>query len=314
MTRNRYLQLLTVFIGVCSVGLLTRCSFSVPHYPEPILLGESSVSIEYTFGTVDIAWPVKIIDGHPTAYRLRFYSGKDTTKPVIDRMLLPGDPIAARLPRSLFLPDTLVNWAELIPLGGDYPARRQSFSYTGPIITLDTTVIQLRPVIIEGAVRLLRNGAPVPASRVTVTFPSGREETLPCDTSGAYRFVFPAQVLDDSSCTVRTVAPGSYPAEMKSVTLNAGKQYRVDFWVGPTAEFFGKGAPYIVLEDLLPFRTGPENGATIQFLLPRDEIIMVTTVAGNRLKAIVELRSETGEKPHYVEGWVPASKVKPVEL
>ncbi|MFQ6614999.1 MAG: carboxypeptidase-like regulatory domain-containing protein [Fidelibacterota bacterium] len=308
--RNRF----AVWIIAGSLLFISGCALTIPEYPQPILLDESSVSIEYTYGNVEIDAPIQIDEGQPTAFRLTLYSGRDTTKAVIERIIMPDERIAVSLPRSLFLPDSLVHRAVIQPLGGDFPAYIHRFSYTGPVITLPLSRIRLRPVIFQGSIRRLRDGSPVPGAEVTVETPRDQQTTIVSDSLGNYRFSFSADILSDSVITLTTTLNGSYPAMTKPIHLTASKNYRVDFLVGPSAAFYQMGAPYRVLENLTPFREGPENGAKIQFLLPRDETLMVTTVAGDRLKAFVELKSESREKPQFQEGWVLAKYVKPIDL
>ncbi len=302
-------------IWVVVLLIMTGCSLTIPEYPEPILLDDSSISIEYTYGNVDIEVPIKVEEGSPTAYRLTLYSGRDTTKAVIERILMPGDRMAVTLPRSLFLPDTLIHKAVLEPLGDDYLTRVQRFRYTGPTITLPVSTIRIKPVRLDGRIIYLRDGVAVTNADIIVQFPDGNQSTTHSDSAGAFHFTFPADVLKDSLLTVSVVSAGSFPVNSQVIPLSAAsKSYSVEFVVGPSAEFYQMGAPYLVMDNLTPFRKGPENGAEIQFLLPKDETIMVTTVAGDRLKAIVELKSERSRKPQYETGWVLAKHVKPIDL
>ncbi|NOZ75773.1 MAG: carboxypeptidase regulatory-like domain-containing protein [FCB group bacterium] len=308
--KNRYAGWIIPGIVIFFSG----CALTIPEYPQPILLDESSVSIEYTYGSVEINAPIQIEEGQPTAFRLTLYSGRDTTKAIIERILMPEDRMAVTLPRSLFLPDTLIHKAVIEPLGGDYLTRIHHFSYTGPTITLPISRIRLRPVIIQGSIHQLRDGSPVSDAEVTVETPRGQRTTIYSDSLGNYRYSFPAEILKDSMVTLSTTLSGSYPVNAKQVRFTTSKNYTINFLVGPSARFYQLGAPYLVLDNLTPFRVGPENGAKIQFLLPKDETLMVTTVAGDRLKAFIEMKSESSKKSQFQEGWVLSKHVKPIDL
>ncbi len=301
-------------IGITAFLILSACSLRAPLYPKPILLDESSVSIEYTYGNVEIHAPIRIDEGNPTAFKFRVFSGRDTSKAVISRMMMPGEKIAVSLPRSLFLPDSLQNRVEIDPQGGDFIPIIQKFHYTGPVITLPESVVKLRPVLVRGYIYQRRNGIAIAGAEVNVRFSDGNQTSGKTDANGKYAFNFPSAVLEDSLMTISAELTNSFPVTSKIVHMTDSKLYSTDFQVGPTAEFYAKGTPYIVLENLTPFRKGPENGAEILFMLPKDETIMVTAVAGDRLKAVVEQKVGVGDHPQYQEGWVLSQFVKPVGL
>ena len=61
---------------------------------------------------------------------------------------------------------------------------------------------------------------------------------------------------------------------------------------------------YQVIDDLVPFREGPENGSSVLFFLNSGEQVVVSKVAGDRLFGRVNVFLEMQGRYKNVNGWI----------
>ncbi|MBT4372870.1 MAG: hypothetical protein HOD10_08775, partial [Candidatus Marinimicrobia bacterium] len=61
---------------------------------------------------------------------------------------------------------------------------------------------------------------------------------------------------------------------------------------------------YEVIDDLVPFREGPENGSAVLFLLNEGDQVVISKVAGDRLFGRVRIYLDNQNKYQNVNGWI----------
>jgi len=61
---------------------------------------------------------------------------------------------------------------------------------------------------------------------------------------------------------------------------------------------------YEVIDELVPFREGPENGSTVLFLLNEGDQLVISKVAGDRLFGRTRIYLDNQSKYQNVNGWI----------
>ena len=305
---NRWIKKQLIF-AVVIIGHLQfwGCSyFKIMDYPTPILLeAEDHITMRYVYDVVTVLATVKVIEGNPTAYRFSIYRRDALASPIFEKIFFPEDSIKLILPTDSFSRDYIGNLAVLTPLGGDFQRVETPFSVEGSgIVRLPVIEVRKRPYVLTG--RVLRKSDLLPIEDATVIIADSLDtiRTSQTDSLGFFRFELFTDVGERNDLKL-TVSTDGYFSDWKSaIGFNGQKKMDLGIYLGPSKELLSAGALYRVTRDLTPFRTGPENGAPIQFLLSKGDLFVVSKVAGDRLYGFVEISSDASDSTQRVEGWV----------
>jgi hypothetical protein len=278
----------------------------IPEYPEPIVVErEPDVTVRYEYDNVQIVVPKRVLEGQPTAFRLGIYHRGKQAAPLLEQLFFPEDSIMITLPRNILNPDSLGNRAVLSPLGGDYEP--VSILFTVPLtgdVHLDPVPIHHPPLVLTGKVLLRKDKTPVAGATVTVTDTLRELGQTRTDSLGFFRFEFLSSHVLGTTLTLTVDTEGRYAEANRRVSFATEREVDLIILLGPSEELVSQGMIYRVRADLVPFRSGPENGAPIHFFLARGEIFVATKVAGDRLYGFVELVDEEKGIHKRMDGWV----------
>ena len=244
----------------------------------------------------------------PTAYRFTLFPRNRPSEVFISRMFFPDDTIQVVLPENVLNSDTLGNIASFQPIGGAYETIYRLFSKSSGTIDLGdfeilpkTDIIKLN--IIDGI-----DFSPVPHALVNI-FQSGAiiSSTI-MDSMGYARLRIPVDRHKEDPINILIETEGRYPSWQGSIEVPEGisnrtiQLYRLNIIDGE--------ALYSVVNDLTPFRKGPENGSEILFFLNQGDQIVINKVAGDRLFGRVRIDLYEKQSSNFFQGWILSKNVK----
>lgn len=287
--------------------VLSGCAgWSTVKYPKPILLdGAADVSVQYSHDHISIHVPLQIPGDRPTALQVKIFHHSDSVDPSLEHLFFPDDNIQLYLPEPLFSTGDTNHTALITPMGGDFPPIRRSFEIPpSGRVEIPTVLIEKRPVIVTGQCFYRPQNSIITGVQVLIETPQQKRFTSVSDSSGKYRFELPEEILTDSLVQIVVQTTDSTGLWSQALALQNEKYHRVDISLGPSESFVRRGVLYRVLKPLSPFRSGPENGAPIQFMLSKGDIIAVEAVAGDRLRGWVEIVDEDQTHSQTIQGWI----------
>ena len=244
----------------------------------------------------------------PTAYRFTLFPRNRPSEVFISRMFFPDDTIQVVLPENVLDSNTLGNIASFQPIGGAYETIYRLFSKSSGTIDLGdfeilpkTDIIKLN--IIDGI-----DFSPVPHALVNI-FQSGAiiSSTI-MDSMGYARLRIPVDRHKEDPINILIETEGRYPSWQGSIEVPEGisnrtiQLYRLNIIDGE--------ALYSVVNDLTPFRKGPENGSEILFFLNQGDQIVINKVAGDRLFGRVRIDLYEKQSSNFFQGWILSKNVK----
>jgi hypothetical protein len=251
---------------------------------------------------VTISAIINIIDTAPTAYRFSIYERSHSAEPFIQRLFFPGEPIQIVLPINILSPDSLGNIAKLEPLGGKYSIQYRMFNKVKNEIIL-TQFEVLKPAdIIKLTILDKDSGKPIPNCKIEA-FQNGILLSYSnSDSLGYSRLRVPLKRDIDYPIIISINTEGKFQLYKRGVNIIEGTSEKI---IELSSLKLDKGeAIYNVMQDLVPFRVGPENGSSVLFLLNLGDQVVVSKVAGDRLFGRVKVFLEMQEKYKNVNGWI----------
>ncbi len=266
----------------------------------------SSKSVEAKIVTISAR--LSVGNFNPTAYRFTLFPRNRPSEVFISRMFFPDDTIQVVLPENVLDSDTLGNIASFQPIGGAYETIYRLFSKSSGTIDLGdfeilpkTDIIKLN--IIDGI-----DFSPVPHALVNI-FQSGAiiSSTI-MDSMGYARLRIPVDRHKEDPINILIETEGRYPSWQGSIEVPEGisnrtiQLYRLNIIDGE--------ALYSVVNDLTPFRKGPENGSEILFFLNQGDQIVINKVAGDRLFGRVRIDLYEKQSSNFFQGWILSKNVK----
>ena len=266
----------------------------------------SSKSVEAKIVTISAR--LSVGNYNPTAYRFTLFPRNRPSEVFISRMFFPDDTIQVVLPENVLNSDTLGNIASFQPIGGAYETIYRLFSKSSGTIDLGdfeilpkTDIIKLN--IIDGI-----DFSPVPHALVNI-FQSGAiiSSTI-MDSMGYARLRIPVDRHKEDPINILIETEGRYPSWQGSIEVPEGisnrtiQLYRLNIIDGE--------ALYSVVNDLTPFRKGPENGSEILFFLNQGDQIVINKVAGDRLFGRVRIDLYEKQSSNFFQGWILSKNVK----
>ena len=252
--------------------------------------------------TVSISALINVIDTAPTAYRFSIYQRSRSAEPFIQKLFFPGESIQIILPLNILSSDSLGNIAKLEPLGGKYRIQYRMFNKAENEIIL-TQFEVLKPADIIKLTILDKDfGNPIPNCEIEV-FQNGELLTYSTsDSLGYSRLRIPIKRKKDLPIIISIDTDGQFQLFKREVNILEGTS---EIFFELSSMLLDKGETiYNVIQDLAPFRVGPENGSTVLFLLNSGDQVVISKVAGNRLFGRVKVFLEIQGKYENVNGWI----------
>ncbi|MFQ6611495.1 MAG: hypothetical protein ACE5D2_00125 [Fidelibacterota bacterium] len=289
-----------------SLGIFSCLGPKVSVYPEPILLNKDpDVTIQFTSSDLTIIIPVQTINADPSAFRLTLQQRNRPAEPLMEKIFFPDEPIKVVLPVNIFSSEDLGNMAILTPLGGDFIPQNQFFTVP------DSPELQLTPFIIEPPSNQLKitvldgeQRTPVKGAIVSVIGQSKLLAEGITDSLGYARIDIKAGENLPDKYKVMVSTEGQFPPWSGFVEIKNGHTGTQTIHLKKIEIDSDDTNPYQVLENLVPFKEGPENGATVLFFLSEGERVQVSKVSGDRVFGTVAVQSNNSEKVQLFQGWV----------
>ena len=244
----------------------------------------------------------------PSAYRFTLFPRNRPSEVFISRMFFPNDTIQVVLPESVLSPDTLGNIASFQPIGGAYETIYRLFSKSSGTIDLGSFKILPKTDIIKLNIIDGIDFSPVPHALVSILQSGAIISSTIMDSMGYARLRIPVDRHKEDPINILIETEGRYPSWQGSIEVTEGissktiQLYRLNIIDGE--------ALYSVVNDLTPFRKGPENGSEILFFLNRGDQIVINKVAGNRLFGRVRIDLYERQSSNFFQGWILSKNVK----
>jgi len=263
-------------------------------YREKIVVGESeTVVINATVNPINIA---------PTAYRYSIYPRNHPAEPFMQKLFFPGEEIQIILPANILNTDSLGNVAKLEPLGDNYDHQYRMFNAAVGEINLTTFDILGPSDIMKLTVLDSETGNPIGASHVRVTQNGEILSNTQTDTSGYTRVRIPVKRIQDEPVMVSINTDGRFPTWKGNMDIAEGIFEKT---VTISTLKLGPGDTiYEVIDSMVPFREGPENGAVSLFLLNEGDQVVISKVAGDRLFGRVRIYLDKQGIYRNISGWI----------
>ena len=263
-------------------------------YREKIVVGESeTVVINATVNPINIA---------PTAYRYSIYPRNHPAEPFMQKLFFPGEEIQIILPANILNTDSLGNVAKLEPLGDNYDHQYRMFNAAVGEINLTTFDILGPSDIMKLTVLDSETGNPIGASHVRVTQNGEILSNTQTDTSGYTRVRIPVKRIQDEPVMVSIDTDGRFPTWKGNMDIAEGIFEKT---VTISTLKLGPGdSIYEVIDSMVPFREGPENGAVSLFLLNEGDQVVISKVAGDRLFGRVRIYLDKQGIYRNISGWI----------
>ena len=272
-------------------------------YREKIVVGESE--------TVVINATVNPINISPTAYRYSIYPRNHPAEPFMQKLFFPGEKIQIILPANILNTDSLGNVAKLEPLGDNYDHQYRMFNAAVGEINLTAFVILSPSDIMKLTVLDSETGNPIGASHVRVTQNGEILSNTQTDTSGYTRVRIPVKRIQDEPVMVSIDTDGRFPTWKGNMDIAEGIFEKT---VTISTLKLGPGDTiYEVIDSMVPFREGPENGAVSLFLLNEGDQVVVSKVAGDRLFGRVRIYLDKQGIYRNISGWILGKHLNRIE-
>ena len=252
--------------------------------------------------TVSITAIVNTIETNPTAYRFSVYARSKSAEPFIQKLFFPNEPIQIILPLDILSSDTLGNIAKLEPLGDKYSIQYRMFNKQDNEIKL-TLYEVLKPADIL-KLTILNKESKKPVSNVnTLAFQNGELlSSSKSDSLGFSRLRIPLNREKDIPINILIDTDGKFQLYRREIVIKKGTSEEIIMLSSLKLEI-GETV-YQVIDDLVPFREGPENGSSVLFFLNSGEQVVVSKVAGDRLFGRVNVFLEMQGRYKNVNGWI----------
>ena len=252
--------------------------------------------------TVSITAIVNTIETNPTAYRFSVYARSKSAEPFIQKLFFPNEPIQIILPLDILSSDTLGNIAKLEPLGDKYSIQYRMFNKQDNEIKL-TLYEVLKPADIL-KLTILNKESKKPVSNVnTLAFQNGELlSSSKSDSLGYSRLRIPLNREKDIPINILIDTDGKFQLYRREIVIEEGTSEEIIMLSSLKLEI-GETV-YQVIDDLVPFREGPENGSSVLFFLNSGEQVVVSKVAGDRLFGRVNVFLEMQGRYKNVNGWI----------
>ncbi|MBT5097126.1 MAG: hypothetical protein HOM22_04855 [Candidatus Marinimicrobia bacterium] len=252
--------------------------------------------------TVSITAIVNTIETNPTAYRFSVYARSKSAEPFIQKLFFPNEPIQIILPLDILSSDTLGNIAKLEPLGDKYSIQYRMFNKQDNEIKL-TLYEVLKPADIL-KLTILNKESKKPVSNVnTLAFQNGELlSSSKSDSLGYSRLRIPLNREKDIPINILIDTDGKFQLYRREIVIKEGTSEEIIMLSSLKLEI-GETV-YHVIDDLVPFREGPENGSSVLFFLNSGEQVVVSKVAGDRLFGRVNVFLEMQGRYKNVNGWI----------
>ena len=272
-------------------------------YREKIVVGESeTVVINATVNPINIA---------PTAYRYSIYPRNHPAEPFMQKLFFPGEEIQIILPANILNTDSLGNVAKLEPLGDNYDHQYRMFNAAVGEINLTAFVILGPSDIMKLTVLDSETGNPIGASHVRVTQNGEILSNTQTDTSGYTRVRIPVKRIQDEPVMVSIDTDGRFPTWKGNMDIAEGIFEKT---VTISTLKLGPGDTiYEVIDSMVPFREGPENGAVSLFLLNEGDQVVISKVAGDRLFGRVRIYLDKQGIYRNISGWILGKHLNRIE-
>jgi len=252
--------------------------------------------------TVSITAIVNTIETNPTAYRFSVYARSKSAEPFIQKLFFPNEPIQIILPLDILSSDTLGNIAKLEPLGDKYSIQYRMFNKQDNEIKL-TLYEVLKPADIL-KLTILNKESKKPVSNVnTLAFQNGELlSSSKSDSLGFSRLRIPLNREKDIPINILIDTDGKFQLYRREIVIKEGTTEEIIMLSSLKLEI-GETV-YQVIDDLVPFREGPENGSSVLFFLNSGDQVVVSKVAGDRLFGRVNVFLEMQGRYKNVNGWI----------
>ena len=252
--------------------------------------------------TVSITAIVNTIETNPTAYRFSVYARSKSAEPFIQKLFFPNEPIQIILPLDILSSDTLGNIAKLEPLGDKYSIQYRMFNKQDNEIKL-TLYEVLKPADIL-KLTILNKESKKPVSNVnTLAFQNGELlSSSKSDSLGYSRLRIPLNREKDIPINILIDTDGKFQLYRREIVIKEGTSEEIIMLSSLKLEI-GETV-YHVIDDLVPFREGPENGSSVLFFLNSGDQVVVSKVAGDRLFGRVNVFLEMQGRYKNVNGWI----------
>lgn len=287
--------------------LLAGCSLTSEKIKEPILLDrEPVIRQRYEYESVGISLPYTIEDQAPDSINVRLTLRSDPSLTILENDFPAGSEIELFVPPDQL--DTLARENLLIvtPAGDGFEQREIFFSAGRlPVIDLETILIRQLPYSITGWLINRRDQAPVAGIDIELLARSKNLNygTTVSDSLGFFRLELRAAHIQGNDFNLRVIGGGEYPDMVIPVEF-IDRECRLKILLGLSLAAEQEGVTCRITNPATTFRTGPENGADIQFFLAAGDIIVITKVAGNRYYGFVEVPVADTHEIQRVFGWV----------
>jgi hypothetical protein len=253
--------------------------------------------------TVNIIATVNPIEVTPTAFRFSIYPRNHPAEPFMRKLFFPGEPIQIILPVNILNTDTLGNIAKMEPLGDAYDIQYRMFNKEGSgEIKLAQFDILVPADIMKLNVVDKTSGNPIPNCHIRVSQDGETLSTAEADTSGYTSVRVPIKRNKEEPVLLSINTDGQFPTWKGSIVVPEGDSERI-VKISPIKLDTGETI-YEVIDELVPFREGPENGSTVLFLLNEGDQLVISKVAGDRLFGRTRIYLDNQSKYQNVNGWI----------
>lgn len=265
-------------------------------------INSSEITKSQESKTVSITAIVNTIETNPTAYRFSVYARSKSAEPFIQKLFFPNEPIQIILPLDILSSDTLGNIAKLEPLGDKYSIQYRMFNKQDNEIKL-TLYEVLKPADIL-KLTILNKESKKPVSNVnTLAFQNGELlSSSKSDSLGFSRLRIPLNREKDIPINILIDTDGKFQLYRREIVIKEGTSEEIIMLSSLKLEI-GETV-YQVIDDLVPFREGPENGSSVLFFLNSGDQVVVSKVAGDRLFGRVNVFLEMQGRYKNVNGWI----------
>lgn len=248
---------------------------------------------------------------NPTAYRFSVFPRHRPSEIYISRMFFPGDSLQVVLPENILDADSLANIASLEPVGGSFEKSYKLFSKQSDVIDLGIFDVKKKSDIVKLSVVDGQTGSPVLKPTIKI-FQLGKVlyQTV-LDSSGYGRLRIPIDRNREIPLYALIDTDGRYPLWRGSIEVSQGVS-SITLALNSMSLMIGESL-FRVRSDLTPFRKGPENGSEILFMLSKDDHIVISRSAGNKLYGRVRLDLHTKKSSNFFHGWIRTKDVEYLE-
>ena len=229
----------------------------------------------------------------------------------MQKLFFPGEEIQIILPANILNTDSLGNVAKLEPLGDNYDHQYRMFNAAVGEINLTTFDILGPSDIMKLTVLDSETGNPIGASHVRVTQNGEILSNTQTDTSGYTRVRIPVKRIQDEPVMVSIDTDGRFPTWKGNMDIAEGIFEKT---VTISTLKLGPGDTiYEVIDSMVPFREGPENGAVSLFLLNEGDQVVISKVAGDRLFGRVRIYLDKQGIYRNISGWILGKHLNRIE-